>query len=316
MSKLEIIMYHYVRSKSYSNFKKLNYLDFTSFKKQLDYFQKNYNILDPSILKENKPSLPKKSCILTFDDGYKDHIDFVYPELKKRKLKGIFFPTGITTLENEILDTNLIQHILSVCKNKYHLIKEVESLCLNNGLSKKKFYKKYLKYSINPKKKSNKPTNRYDIPNTIFLKRLLQFGLEKDLRKKIVRILFKKYINIPISTFSKNFYLSKDDINKMLDNNMLIGSHTYNHVWLGNLSLKDQEKEIKVSLEFLNYFKIPTTNWIMCYPFGSYNSDTIKVLKKNKCASALTTKSKISNLNTKKIFELPRKDTNDYKHLY
>ena len=26
--------------------------------------------------------------------------------------------------------------------------------------------------------------------------------------------------------------------------------------------------------------------------------------------------SKISNLNTKKIFELPRKDTNDYKHLY
>lgn len=316
MSKLEIIMYHYVRSKSYSRYKKLNYLDFTSFKKQLNYLQENYNVLDPSILINKKPYIPEKSCILTFDDGYKDHIDFVYPELKKRKLKGVFFPTGLTTMENKILDTNLIQHILSVHNNKYLLIKEVEALCINNGLSKKRFYQKYLKYSINPKKKSTKPTNRYDNQNTIFLKRLLQFGLKEDLRNKIVKILFKKYIGVPVSEFSKNFYMNKGDINKLLDNEMLIGSHTFNHVWLGYLSKKDQEKEIKKSLEFLNYFKISTNNWIMCYPFGSYNSNTIKVLKKNRCSCAMTTKSKIANLNTSKLYELPRKDTNDYKDFY
>ena len=110
------------------------------------------NVLDPSILtQKNKHS--KKVCILTFDDGYKDHIDFVFSELKKRGIKGYFFPTGITTLENKILDTNLVQHILSVNKNKYLLIKEVETLCMENGLSKIDFYKKYMKYSVNPKKK-------------------------------------------------------------------------------------------------------------------------------------------------------------------
>ena len=316
MSKVEIIMYHYVRSKNYSIYKKLKFLDFISFKKQLDYLEENYNVLDPSVLQNKKPNIPKKSCILTFDDGYKDHIDFVYPELKKRKIKGAFFPTGVTTLENKILDTNLIQHILSLSKNKYLLIKEVESLCIKNGLKKKEFLKKYLKYSVNPKIKSSKPINRYDESNIIFLKRLLQFGLEKNLRSKIVKILFKKYINIPISNFSKNFYMNRDDINKLLDNQMVVGSHTFNHVWLGYLSKQDQEREIKNSLEFLNYFKIPSENWIMCYPFGSYNSNTIKILKKNNCACAVTTKSKVAILKSGNLFELPRKDTNDYKNLY
>ena len=97
---------------------------------------------------------------------------------------------------------------------------------------------------------------------------------------------------------------------------MMIGSHTFNHVWLGYLSKQEQFKEIKQSIEFLNYFKVSTNNWVMCYPFGSYNSNTIKVLKKLNCSSAVTTKSKIADLNAKKIFELPRKDTNDYKDFY
>ena len=51
----------------------------------------------------------------------------------------------------------------------------------------------------------------------------------------------------------------------------------------------------------------------MCYPFGSYNSNTINVLKKLNCSNAIFNKSKIADLNAKKIFELPRKDTNDYR---
>ena len=37
-------------------------------------------------------NIPENSCLLTFDDGYKDHIDYVLPELMKRKLQGSFFP--------------------------------------------------------------------------------------------------------------------------------------------------------------------------------------------------------------------------------
>ena len=47
---------------------------------------------------------------------------------------------------------------------------------------------------------------------------------------------------------------------------MMIGSHTFNHVWLGYLSKQEQFKEIKQSIEFLNYFKVSTNNWVMCYP--------------------------------------------------
>ena len=44
--------------------------------------------------------------------------------------------------------------------------------------------------------------------------------------------------------------MNDGDIKKLLDEEMLIGSHTYNHVWLGYLSKTEQEKEIKMSLDF------------------------------------------------------------------
>ena len=315
MSKLDIIMYHYVRSINYTSYKKLKFLNLSSFRKQLDFFRDNFNILDPSILINKQKKIPNKSCILTFDDGYKDHIDFVLPELKKRKLKGIFFPTGITTFENKMLDTNLIQHILSVCKSKKKLKNEIKILCNKNKISDKLFNEKYHLYSRNPNSNSKSPRNRYDDPDIIFIKRLLQFGLKKSLRKNIINTLFNRYIKTSQTQFSKNFYMNDNDIKKLLDEEMLIGSHTYNHVWLGYLSKKEQEKEIKMSLDFLNYFQISDKNWVMCYPYGSYNNDTLKLLKKYNCSSALTTKSAKANLNIKDmIYELPRRDTNDFKN--
>ena len=249
---------------------------------------------------------------MTFDDGYKDHIKFVYPELKKRNLKAFFFPSGITTFENKVLDTNLIQHILAKTNNYNKLYKQVNQLAKEFELTHYEIKKKINLYSKNPNKHSNKPSNRYDNSKIIYIKRLLQFGLSKNVRKKIINYLFKKYVKIPQSKFSKNFYLNKDDINKLLDNEMTIGSHTYNHEWLGSLKKEKQEEEINLSLNFLNYFKIPKQNWIMCYPYGSYNKNTLSILRKKHCLAAFTTKSKIANLKTDNFLELPRKDTNDY----
>ena len=49
----------------------------------------------------------------------------------------------------------------------------------------------------------------------------------------------------------------------------------------------------------------------MCYPFGSYNKNTIKILKEFNFKLALTTKRKIANFAKENKFELPRLDTND-----
>ena len=54
-----------------------------------------------------------------------------------------------------------------------------------------------------------------------------------------------------------------------------------------------------------------TNNWVMCYPYGSYNKETLKILREKNCLIGLTTKTGMSNLNQAKLLELNRYDTND-----
>ena len=89
-------MYHYVRpyNRSYPHF---NSLDICTFKKQLDFFEKEYGFLTKSEYQYSiKNSSNPKGVVLTFDDGFKDHVDYVLPELIKRGLWGIFYiSTGV-----------------------------------------------------------------------------------------------------------------------------------------------------------------------------------------------------------------------------
>jgi len=105
--------------------------------------------------------------------------------------------------------------------------------------------------------------------------------------------------------------MNKNDIKDLLANGMYVGSHTYNHYWLDTLTLEEQRKELDTSLEFLKNIGVETDKWIMCYPYGAYNSDTISLLKEKKCSFAVTNKPEIANLKGNH-FELPRKDTNDF----
>ena len=51
----------------------------------------------------------------------------------------------------------------------------------------------------------------------------------------------------------------------------------------------------------------------MCYPYGSFNLNTLKLMKKHNISFALTTK--VGSINKKNIYNkyiLPRYDTNDF----
>ena len=39
--------------------------------------------------------------------------------------------------------------------------------------------------------------------------------------------------------------MNKDDLNKLLESGMYIGSHSHNHFWLSTLNYQDQENEIE-----------------------------------------------------------------------
>ena len=118
-------MYHYIKNYNNNKIFNLKSLDLKKFEEQINFFKKNTNILNNDdfcqILHEKK--IPKKPCtLLTFDDGYNDHYENVYPLLLKYKIKGIFYPVANNFENNFLLDVNKIQIILANTTNKKKLL--------------------------------------------------------------------------------------------------------------------------------------------------------------------------------------------------
>ncbi len=86
-----VLMYHDVKEVPD------NYFDVSveDFRANLDWLQENgYRTLSmeeyTEIVRQGKP-FPKKSLLITFDDGYRGIYDFAAPELSKRGMKATFF---------------------------------------------------------------------------------------------------------------------------------------------------------------------------------------------------------------------------------
>ncbi len=304
--KLTTVMYHYIRPIKNSNFPGLKALDLQEFKNQINYFKKHYNFIsttDLILFKKNKIKLPKNSLILTFDDGYKDHFKYVLPILKKNKISGTFFPVAKSILEKKILNVNKIQLLLTNTNKLNKMISYMEKMIELSNLSKKtlKFYKKnYFKAS------------RFDIPKVNYIKKLLQVGLHPKLRENLVEFLFKKYVTSDEKDLAKKYYMDQKELKEMTRNDMEVGGHGYEHFWLNNLTMKEQKKDINKSFKFINKIKKKNQKLIFCYPYGGYNSNTVKILKSLKYEAAFTTKVGLINCYKDKMLELPRLDTNDF----
>jgi len=101
-ARIYTLMYHHIQSEEEA--KKNNQTNLTVspdfFEKQLQYLQdKKYNVISMENLKnffDGVEKLPDKPVLITFDDGYKDNYDYMYPILKKFGYKAtIFIPTGL-----------------------------------------------------------------------------------------------------------------------------------------------------------------------------------------------------------------------------
>jgi peptidoglycan/xylan/chitin deacetylase (PgdA/CDA1 family) len=128
---------------------------------------------------------------------------------------------------------------------------------------------------------------------------------------KIVNLLFEKYIEISEDVFSRELYMNEDQLKHMLRSGMHIGSHGYNHYWWNSLNEKAMSNELNLSIKFLKNLGVDMSNWTACYPYGSYDDQSIKMLKERGCKLAVTTEVDIATPNKITRFVMPRLDTND-----
>lgn len=310
--KLTVVMYHYVRDLKNSRYPEIKGCDVRLFKEQIGFLKKHYNFVTvEQVLKSywEGQDLPNKAVLLTFDDAYKDHFEYVFPILEHEHIQGAFYPPVKAVTEHTVLDVNKIHFILaSTPTEKFDKLLNEIMFQLNNyrdeyQLESFEYY--FDKLAI---------ANRFDPKEVIFVKRLLQVELEEELRKKITDDIFMKVVGIDESSFSRELYMSIDQIKCMVDCGMHIGSHGYDHYWLSSLPKERQEFEIAKSIEFIKMVGGDAQNWTICYPYGDYNQDTIDLLKQHGCRMGLCTEVDIAELEAQTqdgIYKLPRLDVND-----
>lgn len=306
---ISMVMYHYVRPVKNSKYPKLKALEINDFKKQINWFKKKFDIIGYDdlidIIKIKKIS-KKKKLILTFDDGYKDHYNYVLPELKKNKISGFFYPPTKIVENKIVLDVNKIHFILEKVENRKIIIEDI------NTLLKKYGYKDVFSMKI----ELNSLKSRYDDLETSLIKKLLQYILPYEIREKILNFLVEKYLDLKIEQFSKELYINSDNLIEMHREGMHIGSHGEFHKRWGILSNELQLREINNSISYFKGLNFDVSKLSVCYPYGSLNKNTLKIVKKSGFQFGITTDvGIITKNNLKKKFLFPRLNANDFLNI-
>ena len=96
---LTIVMYHYVRPIAESPYPNIKGLEVNLFREQLRYCRRHYTFVSMAQVvaaAEGGEPLPKCPLLLTFDDGYIDHYQYVLPILLEFQVPGAFYaPAGV-----------------------------------------------------------------------------------------------------------------------------------------------------------------------------------------------------------------------------
>ncbi len=270
-SNLTIVMYHYIRDAEATDFPKIHALGVGEFCRQIEKLLVTYHIVSPEQVADyilGDEPLPENSCVLSFDDGLKDHYINAFPLLVRYNISGWFFPIT-STLDGVVADVNKLQFILAKLDTKT-IVNEFHNFTNEYAPESK------IDFSIDDKVKKD-ARYRFDDVLTANLKTTIQI-MPNDLRARFLYNMFTKFIGNE-KKFSHDLYLSIKEIKEMSKMGQVFGSHTHTHPRLDQLSLPKQEEELAYSSETIKSIlgKAPKT---LSYPYGRYNKITLELLSR------------------------------------
>lgn len=304
---LTVVVYHYVRDTSRTRFQRLKALSLSTFDAQLDYLARHYAIVggrDVVRAVRGEAALPSNACWLTFDDGLMDHVAEAVPRLKDHRMTASFFATVEAADRERVLDVHKAQFIRAAVDDPRVLIDTIFAALrpFRQALSLPDDDALFREYS--------QQWDRWDGPDQVFIKAFLQRGPE-PVRTALVNELFARFVTVDERAFAAELYADRTALQHLIDAGMDIGAHGATHRWLGKLSTEEQADEVVRSREFLiSVDPSCASGWVMCYPHGSHNADTLPLLRDAGCVVGLSLEPGIvSGLDAP--LTMPRLDTND-----
>lgn len=286
-------MYHYVRDGA-----RVHARTVAEFEAQLDHVVHEYTVVRLEGVRGGE--FPQNGCLLTFDDGLREHLDTVAPALERRGLVGIFCAPAQPVLERSVLDVQKTQFLLASSGDHAALGEQILELAQDWDVGRE-----------DELRARNTPPHRFDPPETVFVKRVLQDGLPEEPRRAILDRLFAEMVTDDEAAFADELYLTIDDCRELVRRGHDLAGHGYEHRRMALLDETAQRREVGRTRDFLAQVTgEEPRDWAFCYPYGSRNATTLQLLGSAGCAFGLTTDVGLADMTTPPL-ELPRVDTND-----
>ncbi len=233
------------------------------------------NILDADVFYEKfkNNSLKNNEVCLTFDDAIKSQVDIALPVLEELKIKSFFFVyTSIFESSPDNLEvfrffrTNYFNSINEFYDNFYKVLD------------------KDLKYFFD---KNSDKINETKIKFPFYTIEDIKFRMVRDIflnkdqyEKNMFRMIKEKKLNH--TDFYERLFFQKKDLQTLNNLGHMIGLHSHNHPTLiEKLSYDEQKSEYEQNLSSMSIILDKPENEIkyMSHPCGSYNDDTLQILK-------------------------------------
>ncbi len=235
------------------------------------------NILDAKefIERYKHKKLSRKSVCITFDDSLKCQLDIALPVLEKFKIKAFFFIySSALTSKPDLLE--IYRHF------RHNFFDSIDSFYkeffANLPANKRKNLDKYFKSN---KKIISNSMNKFKFysENDVKFRIVRDNHLTKSEYKSVMLKMFKKK-RFKFKNIKNKIFLQKKDVIKLHKLGHEIGLHSHTHPTdLKKLNFKKQYNEYKknnfILKKLLKIKKIKS----MSHPCGSYNSNTLKILK-------------------------------------
>ena len=280
---LHAVMYHYVRDLPQTRFPRIKGMLTDDFQHQVALLSERYEMatLESALAFLWGQHVPRQDlCLLTFDDGLKEHYMTILPILSEHRIQGLFFV--ITSCLEE-------QWVASVHKNHF----------LMAALDFAEYREAFLVRLAELSPERNTEVNleearcayRWDTPEVAAFKYLLNFRLPDAMRDRILDGLFESYLGDE-AEFARQLYLSWGEAQEMQSGGMLIGGHSHSHMALATLDHVRQQADLGRCMALLRGRLNDQDLWPFSYPYGkmnSFNSWTVRSLRDLGFACAFAT---------------------------
>jgi len=259
---MKAVMYHYVRPDS-SQAPWYYYLDLDDFRKQLDYFESEFGFVDRDefLASARGTAEPPDGVILTFDDGLRDHYDWVLPELQRRGLWGVFYVPTAPYTQGKALNVHRVHALVG----KYGGEAVLEPLLdlVNEDMvpdaRREEFHTETYQNQNNTK-------------SVTTVKRILNYFIDYEHREDVLNTLCDQFIAADLDP--ESFYLRPKELREMQDAGMILGSHSVSHRVFSKLPQPAQRDEIFSSFGHLSTAVNGLDARTFCYPYGGSHTFT------------------------------------------